>query len=79
VTDAQSQIPDYDNDSENNEWQPLDDEGNVSAVSEYLAEMIAQLEDIAKRSRLDLLVYLLAMAKAEAQANAKAPATPPRA
>ncbi len=80
MTGHRNQIPDYDvydMSAEVNEWQPLDDEGNVRAVSEYLSDMIAQLEEIAKRSRLDLLVYLLSMAKSEAQTKARAPTSSP--
>ncbi len=65
--------PDYEAEAEAepDDWRTLDDEGNVRAVADYLADMIAQLEEIARRSRLDLLVYLLAMAKTEAQVHAK--------
>lgn len=70
------EAPDYDAEAEANDWLPLDDEGNAAAVADYLADMIGQLEDIARRSRLDLLVYLLSMAKSEAQANARPPAPP---
>ena len=42
------------------------------AVAEYLADMIGQLEGMARLSGFDLLVYLLAMARVEAQANSRA-------
>ncbi len=69
------QEPVYEAEAEPDDRRPLDDEGDVRAVADYLADMIGQLEDIARRSRLDLLVYLLSMAKSEAQANA-GPAAP---
>jgi hypothetical protein len=41
------------------------------AVAEYLADMIGQLEGMARLSRLDLVAYLLSMAKVEAQTQAR--------
>ncbi|HXT07986.1 MAG TPA: hypothetical protein VN715_13740 [Roseiarcus sp.] len=40
------------------------------AVAEYLADMIGQLESMARVSGFELLVYLLSMARVEAEANA---------
>ena len=65
------EAPQYDAEAEPDDGPPLDDEGNVHAVADYLADMLSQLEDIARRTQLDLLVYLLSMAKSEAQANAR--------
>ncbi len=44
-------------------------------VARYLADMTAQLESMAGAARLELLAYLLAMARAEAENLAR---TPPR-
>ena len=41
------------------------------AVAEYLADMIGQLESMARISGFDLLVYLLSMARVEAEGNAR--------
>jgi hypothetical protein len=38
------------------------------AVARYLADMTGQLESMARAADLDLLAYLLAMARAEADA-----------
>ena len=65
------QEPVYETESEAADWGPLADEDQTRAVADYLGDMIGQLEDMARRSRLDLLVYLLSMAKAEAQAHAR--------
>lgn len=67
--------PDYETDADAADWTPLADEDQARAVAEYLADMIGQLEEMAQRSRLDLLVYLLSMAKSEAQASARSGAT----
>ena len=51
------------------------------AVAEYLADMIGQLESMARISGFDLLVYLLSMARVEAEGNARnadEPRRPPR-
>jgi hypothetical protein len=37
------------------------------AVARYLADMTGQLETMARAARLELLAYLLAMARAEAE------------
>ena len=76
MTGSYSEAPDYDDEAEPDDGLSLHDEGNVRAVADYLGDMIGQLEDIARRSRLDLLVYLLSMAKSEAQVYAR-PASPP--
>ena len=76
MTGSPYQSPDYESEDEPNDWTPLDNEGQAAAVADYLADMIGQLEDIARRSQLDLLVYLLSMAKSEAQANARLDAGP---
>jgi hypothetical protein len=41
------------------------------ALAEYLADMIGQLESMARLSGFDLLVYLLSMARVEAETNAR--------
>jgi hypothetical protein len=41
------------------------------AVAEYLADMISQLESMARLSGFDLLVYLLSMARVEAEGIAR--------
>ena len=69
------QDPVYETESDPADWAPLTDADQTRAVAEYLADMIGQLEDMARRSRLDLLVYLLSMAKSEAQASARAGVT----
>ena len=38
------------------------------AIARYLADMTGQLESMARAADLDLLAYLLAMARAEADA-----------
>jgi len=45
--------------------------GHARAVAEYLTDMIAQLERMARGAGLDLLTYLLSMARVEAEANAR--------
>lgn len=44
---------------------PHDEEARATA--RYLADMTAQLETMARAAKLELLAYLLAMARAEAQ------------
>lgn len=44
-----------------------DDDGG-QAVTRYLADMTGQLESMARAAKLELLAYLLAMARAEAEA-----------
>lgn len=51
--------------------EPLDQEGHSRAVAEYLSDMIEQLESIARHTDLDLLAYLLSMARVEAETNAR--------
>jgi hypothetical protein len=41
------------------------------ATAEYLTDMIAQLESMARAGGLDLVAYLLAMARVEADSNAR--------
>lgn len=43
------------------------------AVAQYLGDMIGQLQAMASAAKLDLLVYLLAMARQEADAHARLP------
>ncbi len=45
--------------------------GSSRAVAEYLADMIGQLEGMARLSGFDLMSYLLSMARVEAEANAR--------
>ena len=47
----------------------LEDDGS-QAVARYLADMTGQLESMARAAKLELLAYLLAMARAEAEAAA---------
>jgi hypothetical protein len=70
VTNPHRNDPVYESEPDVADWPPLADDDQVRAVAEYLADMIGQLEDMARRSQLDLLVYLLSMAKSEAQASA---------
>ena len=51
---------------------PAPPSGN-RATAEYLTDMIAQLESMARTGGLDLVAYLLAMARVEAGSNARAP------
>jgi len=44
-----------------------DEEAGAEAVARYLADMTGQLESMARSSKLELLAYLLAMARAEAE------------
>lgn len=44
-----------------------EDDGS-RAVARYLADMTGQLESMARSAKLELLAYLLAMARAEAEA-----------
>ena len=46
------------------------EESGVEAVARYLADMTGQLESMARASKLELLAYLLAMARAEAESLA---------
>ena len=48
---------------------------DARAVAEYLADMTSQMESMAKAAGLDLLSYLLAMARVEADAVSRAPET----
>ena len=43
------------------------------AVAGYLADMIAQLESMARAADLELLAYLLAMARSEAESISRKP------
>ena len=45
-----------------------DDDTGSLAVARYLADMTGQLESMARSAKLELLAYLLAMARAEAEA-----------
>ena len=48
----------------------LDEEVGGRVVARYLADMTGQLESMARASKLELLAYLLAMARAEAESVA---------
>ncbi len=52
-------------------WARRDD--GAEAVARYLADMTAQLESMARAADLELLAYLLAMARAEADAVSRRP------
>jgi hypothetical protein len=45
----------------------------TEAIARYLADMIGQLESMARAANLELLAYLLAMARAEAESSARKP------
>ena len=45
----------------------------VEAVARYLADMTGQLESMARAADLELLAYLLAMARSEAEAMSRKP------
>ena len=47
------------------------DDDRTRAVAEYLSDMVAQLETMARLAGLDLLSYLLSMARVEAETNAR--------
>jgi hypothetical protein len=47
------------------------DAEQARATAEYLTDMIAQLESMARGGGLDLVAYLLAMARVEADSNAR--------
>jgi hypothetical protein len=44
---------------------------SVNAVAQYLADMTGQLESMAMAAKLDLVAYLLAMARSEADSIAR--------
>ena len=54
-----------------------DEDASSRAVARYLADMTAQLESMARDSKLELLAYLLAMARAEAESAALKPLIEP--
>ena len=54
------------------ELEPLDEARHSRAVSEYLSDMIGQLESMARLAGLDLCGYLLSMARVEAETAARA-------
>ena len=49
----------------------LDAQAQSRAVAEYLGDMLNQLESMARVAGLDLLTYLLSMARVEAETNAR--------
>ena len=49
----------------------LDADAQSRAVAEYLGDMLNQLESMARVAGLDLLSYLLSMARVEAETNAR--------
>jgi NTP pyrophosphatase (non-canonical NTP hydrolase) len=58
-------------DSEAEPPQAVDAEAHARAVAEYLGDMIGQLESMARHQGMDLLVYLLSMARVEAETTAR--------
>ena len=50
----------------------LDADAQSRAVAEYLGDMLNQLESMARVAGLDLLTYLLSMARVEAETTARA-------
>ena len=46
-------------------------DAGVAAVAQYLADMTGQLEAMARAGKLELVAYLLAMARTEADAIAR--------
>ena len=51
---------------------------DAQAVARYLADMTAQLESMARAAKLELVAYLLAMARAEAESVSNQPASDPK-
>jgi NTP pyrophosphatase (non-canonical NTP hydrolase) len=49
----------------------LDAEAQSRATAEYLSDLLTQLESMARVAGLDLLSYLLSMARVEAETNAR--------
>jgi hypothetical protein len=54
---------------------PVED---AQTVARYLADMTAQLESMARAAKLELVAYLLAMARAEAESLTNHPASDPK-
>jgi hypothetical protein len=54
---------------------PVED---MQTVARYLADMTAQLETMARAANLELVAYLLAMARAEAESMTNQPASDPK-
>ncbi len=52
-----------------------DEEGDALAMARYLADMTGQLETMARAARMELLAYLLAMARAEAESLSFSPSS----
>jgi hypothetical protein len=50
----------------------LDAEAQSRATAEYLSDLLTQLESMARVAGLDLLSYLLSMARVEAETNSRA-------
>jgi hypothetical protein len=61
----------YEIDGERENSEIPDEAAHSRAVAEYLADMIGELESMARVAGLDLLVYLLSMAHIEAQTSAR--------
>lgn len=63
----------------NVEQKPDKDEANrlesAAAVAQYIAGLVGELSELARRHRLDALAYILQMARMEAGECTKAPAT----
>jgi hypothetical protein len=62
----------YEDRAEAEDYAPPGRPADSRAVAEYLADMIDQLESMARLAGFDMLTYLLSMARAEAENNARA-------
>ena len=60
-------------DSPDNEASPDPSDEGLGAVAGYIADMTGQLETMARSADLELLSYLLAMARAEADTITRLP------
>ncbi len=52
-----------------------DENNDALAMARYLADMTGQLETMARASKMELLAYLLAMARAEAESLSSDPSS----
>ncbi len=69
--DLLSQHPTTDSEADSEESAGSLEADQTRAVAEYLADMIGQLESMARVAGLELLVYLLSMARVEADSSAR--------
>jgi hypothetical protein len=71
VANLLSRTPDAEPEDLSDRAGALVDAEQARATAEYLTDMIAQLESMARAGGLDLVAYLLAMARAEADSHAR--------